>query len=68
MEGQMGEICSMEGVKITAYKLMLGRLEGKRPLVRSRRRWFGNIKMEFDDGILWTGLVWLRIGSSRELL
>jgi hypothetical protein len=46
--------------------------EGKRPLGRPRHRWMDNIRMdrilESWDGVMWTGLVWLRIGTSRKLL
>jgi len=27
------------------YRILVGKLEGKRPLVRLRRRWEGNIKL-----------------------
>jgi hypothetical protein len=41
----------------------------KRPLGRSTRRWVDNIKMDLrDDGVVWTGLIWLRIGTSEGLL
>jgi hypothetical protein len=44
--------------------------EGKRPLGRQRRRWEGNIKgtLESYDGVVWTGLIWIRIGTSGGLL
>jgi hypothetical protein len=32
------------GEKRNAYRILLGNLEGKRPLKRQRRRWVGNIK------------------------
>jgi hypothetical protein len=41
--------------------------EGKRPLERWRRRWVDNIKINFVE-IRWGGVVWLRIGTSGELL
>jgi hypothetical protein len=53
------------------YRLLVGKPEGKRLLGRPRRRWMDNIKMDlFRDRIkcLWTGLVWLRIGTGGELL
>jgi hypothetical protein len=31
--------------KRNAYRLLVGKLEGKRPLGRPRRRWIDNIKM-----------------------
>jgi hypothetical protein len=34
---------------------------------RPRRRWVNNIKMDLRE-IGWSGLVWLRIGTSGELL
>jgi hypothetical protein len=52
------------GEKRNAYRLLVGKPEGKRPLGRPRRRWVNNIRM---DGVMWTGLVWLRIGTGGEL-
>jgi hypothetical protein len=52
------------GEKRNAYRLLAGKTDGKRPLRRSRRRWVDNIRM----GVMWTGLVWLRIGTGGELL
>jgi hypothetical protein len=51
---------------------LVGKPEGKRPLGRPRCRWVDNIKMEFKEivlgGVEWSGLVWLRIRKSGELL
>jgi hypothetical protein len=41
----MGRVCSTNGKKGTAYRILMGRPEGKRPLERSRHRWVGSIKM-----------------------
>jgi hypothetical protein len=49
------------GEKRNAYRLLVGKPEGKIPLRRPRRRWVDNIRM--DLGGMWTGLVWLRIGT-----
>jgi hypothetical protein len=47
---------------------MVGKPEGKRPLGRPRR-WVNNIKMDLrENGMVWTGLIWLRIGTSGGLL
>jgi hypothetical protein len=54
----VGNVARM-GEKRNAYRLLVGKPEGKRPLGRPRRRW---------DGLMWTGLVWLRIGTGGELL
>jgi hypothetical protein len=59
------------GEKRNAYRLLVGKPEGKRPLGRPRRRWVDNILgwiLERWDGMMWTGLVWLRIGTGGELL
>jgi hypothetical protein len=53
-----------------AYRVLVGRPEGRRPLGRPRRRWEYNIKMEFQEvgWGAWTGLIWLRIGTGGGLL
>jgi hypothetical protein len=58
------------GEKRNAYRLLVGKPEGKRPLRRRRCRWVDNIGwiLERLDGVMWTGLVWLRIGTGGELL
>jgi hypothetical protein len=53
--------------KENAYKLLVGKPEGKRPLGRSRRRLVNNIKMDLGD-IEWAGLIWFRTGTSGGLL
>ena len=53
-----------------AYRNLVERHEGKRPLVRSRRRWEENIKMDLQEvGYgAWTGLIWLRTGTGDGCL
>jgi hypothetical protein len=46
----------------------VGKPEEKKPLGRPRRGWVDNIRMERWDEVMWTGLVWLRIGTGGELL
>jgi hypothetical protein len=49
------------------YRLLVGKPEGKGSLGRPRwiiLKW----KLERQVGVVWTGLVWLRIGTSGELL
>jgi hypothetical protein len=38
------------------------------PLERRRCRWVDNIKMNLGEirWVVWTGLIWLRIGTSNE--
>jgi hypothetical protein len=40
-----GHVARM-GEKRNVYRLLVGKLEGKRPLGRPRRRWIDNIKMD----------------------
>jgi hypothetical protein len=60
------------GEKRNAYRILVRKLEGKRPLRRPKRRWVDNIKMDLRDigwdGVDWIGLIWLRIGTSVGLL
>jgi hypothetical protein len=35
------------GKKMNAYRILVGKPEGKIPLGRPRRRWVDNIKMDF---------------------
>jgi hypothetical protein len=48
------------GEKNNVYRLLVGKLEGKRPLGRPRRRWIDNIKMDLlEIGVSvvdWVGL------------
>jgi hypothetical protein len=43
----MGKAYSTHGNKTNAYKLLVGKPEGKIPLERPRRKSEGNIKMDF---------------------
>jgi hypothetical protein len=38
-----------------AYRILVGRPEGRRPLGRPRRRWEDNIKMDHQD-VGWEGV------------
>jgi hypothetical protein len=53
-----------------AYRILVTRPEGRRPLGRPRSRWEDNIKMDFQEvgWGAWTGLIWLRIGTGGGLL
>jgi hypothetical protein len=66
----MGRACSTNGEKVNAYRTLEGKPEGKRPLGTPRRRWVDNIKINFREmeWARWTGLIWLRIGTSGRLL
>jgi hypothetical protein len=53
-----------------AYRILVGRPDGRRPLGRPRHRLKDNIKMDLQEVLwgAWTGLIWLRIGTGCGLL
>jgi hypothetical protein len=51
----MDGACSTNGEKRNAYRILVRKPEGKRPLGRPRRRWVDNIKMDLRE-IGWDGL------------
>jgi hypothetical protein len=60
------------GLKRNAYRVLVGKPEGRRALGRPRRRWVNNTKMDLReigwDGMGWSGSIWIRIGTSGGLL
>jgi hypothetical protein len=58
------------GKKRNAYRILVGKPEGQRPLGRPRCRWKDNIQMDLReyDGVVWTGFIWLRVGTGGRLL
>ena len=57
-----GHVARM-GDRRGAYRVLVGRPDGKGPLGRRRHRWEDNIKMDFQEvgWEAWTGLLWLRL-------
>jgi hypothetical protein len=54
---------------MNAYRILVGKPEEKTPLRKPTCRWVDNIKMYLrQDGVVWTGSIWLRIGTSGGLL
>jgi hypothetical protein len=52
-----GHVARME--KMKAYRMLVGKPEGRRPLARSRLRWFDNIRIDLCAGGLGgCGLDW----------
>jgi hypothetical protein len=51
--------------KRNAYRLLVGKPEGKRQLGRSKSRWVDNIKMDLlETG--WGGVDWIGLGQDRD--
>jgi hypothetical protein len=48
-----------------AYRILVGKPEGKRPLGRRIRRWVDNIEMDRRE-IGWSGMDWIELAQDRD--
>jgi hypothetical protein len=53
------------GEERKVYKVLVGKLKGKRPLVRPRRRWEDGIRMDLRE-IGFGGVDWIRLSQDRD--
>jgi hypothetical protein len=53
------------GEKRNAYRILVGKPEGKRALGRPRRRWVDNIKIDLGE-IAWDGVDWIDLAQDRD--
>jgi hypothetical protein len=53
------------GEKMNAYRILVGKPEGKRPLGRPRRRWVNNIKRDLRE-IKCDGMDWIGLAQGRD--
>jgi hypothetical protein len=53
------------GEKRKAYRLLVGKPKGKRPLGNPRRRWVNNIKIDPLE-IDWGGVDWIGLAQDRD--
>jgi hypothetical protein len=60
----MGHVALM-GEGRGAYRILVGRPEGRRPLGRPRRRWDDNIKMDLQE-LGWGGMDWIDMAQDRD--
>jgi hypothetical protein len=61
----MGRACSTNGDRRNAYRRLVGKPEGKRPLGRPRCIWVDNIKMDLRE-IGWGGMDWIDLTQDRD--
>jgi transcription termination factor 2 len=60
-----GHVARMGEKKKNAYRILVGKPEGKRPLGRPRRRWVDSIKMDLRE-IGWDGVNWIDMAQERD--
>jgi hypothetical protein len=56
---------ALMGEKRNAYRLLVGKPEGKSPLGRPRRRWMDNFKMDLGD-IGWGSVDWIGLAQDKN--
>jgi hypothetical protein len=61
-----GHVARM-GEKRNAYRLLVGKTEGKRPLGTPRRRWVDNIRMDLGE-VEWGNVDWIGLAKDRNRL
>jgi hypothetical protein len=59
----MGRVCSTNGEKRNAYRILVGKPE--RPLGTPRRRWVDNIKIALGE-IGWGGMDWIDLAQDKD--
>jgi hypothetical protein len=59
-----GHVARM-GQKLNAYRLLVGKPEGRRPLGRPRRRWLDIIRMDLVE-VGWGDVDWIGMAQNRD--
>ena len=60
----MGHVTCM-GERRGLYRVLVGKLEGKRPLGRPRHRWEDNIKMVLQE-VGCRGMDWIKLAQDKD--
>jgi hypothetical protein len=61
----MGGAYNTNGEKKNAYRLLVGKPEGRRPLERPRRRWLHNIRTDLVE-VGWGDVDWIGLAQDRD--
>jgi len=64
-KNEMGGSCNMHGERRGAYRELVLRPEGKRPLGRPRCRWEDNIKMDIQE-VGCGSIDWIKLAQDRD--
>jgi hypothetical protein len=62
----MGRARSTNGEKRSAYRLLVGKPEGKRSLGRPRCMWVDNIRMDLGE-VGWGDVDWISLAQDRNM-
>jgi hypothetical protein len=65
IENEMGGACSTYREARGAYRILVGRPEGRKPLGRPRHGWEDNIKMDLHD-MGWWGMDWIELAQDKD--
>jgi hypothetical protein len=57
--------CSTNGENRNAYRILVGKSEGKRPLGRPRSRWVDNTEMDLRE-TGWDNMDWIDLVQDRD--
>jgi hypothetical protein len=60
----VGQVAHL-GERRGAYRALVGKPEGRKPLGRTRRRWEDNIKMDLRE-VGWGGMDWINLALDRD--
>jgi hypothetical protein len=61
----MDRICSTNGEKRNAYRILVGKPDGKRSLGKPKPKCVDNIKMDLRE-IGWDGMDWIDLAQDRD--
>jgi hypothetical protein len=61
----MGGACSTNGEKKNAYRLLVEKPQGRRPLGRPRHGWLNNIRMDLVE-VRWGDVDWIGLAQDRD--
>ena len=65
IENEIGGACSKYRERRGAYRILVGKPEGSRPLGRPRHRWEDNIKVDLQE-VGCEGMDWIDMAQVRD--
>jgi len=66
-EGEIGRVCGRHGGKINAYRVLVGKYEGKRTLRGPNKRQKDSKNVTGRNRKACSGLIWLKRGTGYRL-